>query len=207
MNKPLLNILIRTSNRPNYFKRLIKNIETQTYKHVHLHISADTIETLNYVNKAGYIPLAFQKKIRNEKQTFPWNLYLNTLMDNVSDGWILFIDDDDQYAHQMILQIIAESLPDENSMLVWKMRYPDGRLVPDANHFGLTPFVRKQIAMPCFAFHSKHKDKVRFDGMRAGDFRIVNQLQKFLTVEWLQITGVQLDNFGNVGKAVDLEEH
>lgn len=204
MDNQLLNILIRTSNRPNYFKRLIKNIEAQTYKNVNLLISVDTIESVNYVNASGNVPVVVERLTPNEKQTFPWNLYLNSLLDQVKEGWILIIDDDDQYAHQLILQIIADSLPDENSMLVWKMRFPDGRLVPDAHHFNKTPFVRKQIAMPCFAFHSKHKNRVRFDGNRAGDFRMVEQLQQFLKVEWLNITGVALDNFGNVGKAVDL---
>jgi len=201
---PLLNILIRTSNRPNYFRRLIRNIDGQTYKKFRPIISADSTTTMNYIHKAGYEFVEVKHLQRSEKYSFPWNLYLNDLMARVTEGWILFMDDDDQYAHQVIFKIIADSLPDEDSMLVWKMRFPDGRLVPDAQHFGKTPFIRKQIGMPCFAFHSKHKDKVRFDGQRAGDIRFVQQLQEFLTVEWLSITGVHLDNFGNVGRPVDL---
>ncbi len=206
-NEPHLNILIRTSGRPNYFKRLMQNIQMQSFKNIKLIISVDSVDSLKYVKQFSLnnsLIVCVPKLERTQKLTFPWNLYLNDLMDKVTEGWILFMDDDDQYAHQMIFKIIADSLPDEDSMLVWKMRFPDGRLVPDATHFGTTPFVRKQIGMPCFAFHSKHKNKVRFDGHRAGDLRFANNLLDLLKVEWLTITGVQLDNFGNAGNRIDL---
>lgn len=205
MTGSLLNILIRTSNRPNYFRRLIRNIESQSYPNYKLIISADTPETEKYVKKAGYQPVPVKRLYRNQKQTFPWNLYLNTLMNNVSDGWIIFMDDDDMYADNSALGLIAASLGDENSMLVWRLRFPDGRYVPAVNYMGKTPFTRKQIAMPCFAFHSKWKNRVRLDGQRAGDFRMANHLQQFLEVKWLDLALVKLDNFGNVGRPVDLK--
>jgi hypothetical protein len=187
-----------------YFKRLTEIIKNQSYKNVNLIISSDTAFTGVYIIAEGLTPTPVKQLFRTVEQTFPWNLYLNQLMEDVKDGWILFIDDDDMYAHRHSLKRIVANLPDENSMLVWQMRFPDGRLVPDAEYIGLLPFVRKQIAMPCFAFHSKWKNAVRFDGQRAGDFRVANQLQRFLKVKWLSQPLVQLDNFGNVGKLVDL---
>jgi glycosyltransferase involved in cell wall biosynthesis len=209
MNFPLLNILIRTSNRPNYFRRLMENIESQHYKNYRLIISADSVETTKYAakyagDKATIVEVP--KLYRTPEQTFPWNLYLNDLMDEVKDGWIMFMDDDDQYTDASTFNMITAYLPDENSMLVWRLRFPDGRYVPALEYLGKTPFFRKQIAMPCFAFHSKWKNMIRFDGQRAGDFRVTNQLQKFLNVEWLGLDLVQLDNFGNVGKQIDLKE-
>jgi glycosyltransferase involved in cell wall biosynthesis len=200
----LLNILIRTSDRPNYFNRLIKTIRSQKYQNYRLIISADSSSTESYVKAAGcrFIPV---KKLHRSKQfTFPWNLYLNTLMGQVKEGWIMFIDDDDMYAHSYVLNMIAESLPAEDRMLVWKMRFPDGRTVPGNSHWGKTPFTRAQISMQCFAFHSKWKDHVRFDGQRAGDFRFTNRLLSYVHPEWLDIVAVRLSNFGNVGKPVDL---
>ncbi len=209
-SKPLLNILIRTSNRPNYFARLLDNLEGQFYKNIKLIISADTPESADYAWQLSH--KRFNTTIhtsirleRSENQTFPWNLYLNDLMSLVSDGWILFMDDDDGYAHQMALKLIADNIPDPESMLVWQMRFPDGRLVPSPKHIGLLPFSRKQIGMPCFAFHSKHKTKFRFDGMRAGDFRFAMQMLQHLKVDWLELPLVQLDNYGNAGKNVDLK--
>jgi len=205
MDKLLLNILIRTSNRPDYFRRLLNTIEAQTNKNYRLIISADTPETENYVKAAGYNPIVVKRLFSSDRQTFPWNLYLNSLMKEVTGGWILFIDDDDMFAHQMVFKIIADCLPFEDRMLVWRMRFPDGRLVPGDNYWEKLPFVRKQISMPCFAFHSKWKDNVLFDAHRAGDFRFVNQLIKYVKTEWLDIPLVQLSNYGNVGKSVDLQ--
>ena len=205
MTGPLLNILIRTSNRPNYFRRLIRNIESQSYPNYKLIISADTPETEKYVISAGYRPIPVKRLCKNQTQTFPWNLYLNTLMNKVRDGWIMFMDDDDMYSDNSALDLIAASLGNESSMLVWRLRFPDGRYVPAVNYMGKTPFTRKQIAMPCFAFHSKWKNLIRFDGQRAGDFRMANHLQQFLEVKWLDLTLVKLDNFGNVGRPVDLK--
>jgi len=207
MKGPLLNILIRTSNRPNYFQRLMENIYSQDYKNYRLIISADTFETALYVaeytgEKATIVLV--DKLHRTPQQTFPWNLYLNDLMNHVNDGWIMFMDDDDSYTGSSVFKLLAANLPGENSMLVWRLRFPDERCVPSAEHLYRTPFTRKQIAMPCFAFHSKWKNRVRFDGQRAGDYRIANQLQQFLIVEWLPLDLVQLDNFGNVGRNVDL---
>ena len=207
MNFPLLNILIRTSNRPNYFRRLMENIKSQHYKNYRLIISADSVETTKYVAKYAdkkTLIVPVQKLYHTPEQTFPWNLYLNDLMARVKEGWIMFMDDDDQYTNEFTFDRIASHLPDKNSMLVWQLRFPDGRYVPAPEYLGKTPFTRKQIAMPCFAFHSKWKNRVRFDGQRAGDFRIANKLQEFLKVEWAYIDLVQLDNFGNVGKDVDL---
>jgi glycosyltransferase involved in cell wall biosynthesis len=205
MNQPLLNILIRTSGRPNYFRRLLGSIEKQTYTHYRLIISADNEQTAAYVRAAGHTPVMVTRLERSNKLTFPWNLYLNDLLDQVDDGWIMFIDDDDFYAHQLAFQMIVDHLSDSGRMVVWRMRFPDGRLVPSDDYWGKLPFTRKQIAMPCFAFHSSYKDRVRFDGQRAGDFRMATQLRELCPVRWAKITPVQLSNFGNVGRPVDLQ--
>ena len=206
MTKPLLNILIRTSNRPNYFSRLSENLILQSNQYFDCLVSVDTPESVQYVLEEGLSYIIMPYKYKPSKNlTFPWNLYLNILMDHIAEGWILFMDDDDIYSSSDSLQIIAENLPDENSMLVWQMRFPDGRLVPFHDYIGKLPFTRRQIGMPCFAFHSKWKNRVRFDGQRAGDYRITNQLQKFLKVKWLEMPLVQLGNFGNAGRTLDLK--
>jgi glycosyltransferase involved in cell wall biosynthesis len=202
--EPFLNILIRTSERPNYFNRLIKTIQLQRYQNYRLIISVDSSFMESYVKAAGYRFIPVKKMHRSKQSTFPWNLYLNTLMDHVEEGWIMFIDDDDMYAHPYVFNMIADSLPDQNRMLIWKMRFSDGRTVPGNSYWGKTPFTRTQISMQCFAFHSKWKDHVRFDGQRAGDFRFTNRLLSYIHPEWLDIIAVRLSNFGNAGKANDI---
>lgn len=203
--QPQLNILIRTSGRPLYFHRLMENIRLQTYRNYSLFVSADTKETAAYVTRAGIEPVMVERLERSEMYSFPWNLYLNRLMDQVKEGWILFMDDDDLYAHTSVFKIVANHLPPENRMLVWQMRFPDGRIVPGLPYMHKTPFTRREIGMPCFAFHSKWRSHVRFDGHRAGDYRFANALLNFLKLEWLEQPLVLLDNFGNAGNRMDLK--
>lgn len=206
MNGQLINILIRTSDRPEYFERCINSIRNQSYSNYRIIVSADSDETVDYVRKLGIEPIWVKKLERSQEQTFPWNLYLNRLMDEVKEGWIVFLDDDDFYLDNDSLELITRVLPPENSMLVYCMIYPDGRVLPDDEHFGIIPFERKHISMQCFCFHSKHKNNVRFDGMRAGDYRFINKLINVLNnkVSWFPATLVGLSNFGLNGAKKDL---
>lgn len=64
-NNNLINILIRTSNRPNGFARIIDNIRSQTYKNYRIIVSVDNDETEEYVRKykdVEYIRLEHVKK-------------------------------------------------------------------------------------------------------------------------------------------------
>lgn len=200
-----LNILIRTSGRPAYFERLIKNIRRQSYTNYRLIVSADNEETSKYVQEAGIAPVIVERMEKSEHYSFPWNLYLNTLMEQVDGGWVMFMDDDDLYAHDFVFEIIARSLPSTSGMLVWQMMFPDGRQVPDHLFMHKTPFTRKQIGMPCFAFYSCWIEFAKFDGQRAGDYRFAYNLQQFLKVSWLEVPLVMLDNFGNAGNRMDLK--
>ena len=143
---------------------------------------------------------------RDTQNTFPWNIYLNVLMQKVSRGWIIFIDDDDFLFDENSLQVIAGSLPDENSLLVYRMQYPDGRILPGPEYFGKLPFVRKNISMQCFCFHSKFCNKVFFDAKRAGDLRFLNDLLLHIdNIKWLDKIVVGLSNFGLNGLKQDLQ--
>jgi glycosyltransferase involved in cell wall biosynthesis len=207
MNQPLINILIRTSGRPNYFNRCIDSIEKQVYKNHRILVSADSDETAEYVRARGITPVLVPRFSRTEENTFPWNLYLNTLKSKVTEGWIIIIDDDDFLKNKSCLKNIVDSLPDENSLLVYKMKFPNGSVIPDPDFWMQTPFTRKHIAMPCFCFHSKMKNLVHFDGKRAGDFRFINDLLNYVDkTYWLDQVIVELSNFGLNGSREDLKK-
>lgn len=206
MNNPLINILIRTSNRPEYFGRCIKSIRQQNYTNYTIIVSADNEDTAAYVRKNGIEPIMVKRLERSATQTFPWNLYLNTLKNQVKEGYIIILDDDDYFANTNSLALVARSImPIESSILVYRMRYPDGRILPDDAHFCTTPFERKHISMQCFCFPATIKDKIDFDGQRAGDFRFINKLLDHVSkVYWLDRVIVTLSNFGLNGAKKDL---
>src|SRR6188768_2413240 len=85
---PLINILIRTSQRPILFQRCLQSIQQQTYKNIRVIVSYDF--------DCDYIP-NWCDKIRVQKgdSGYYWNLYCNELKEAVTDGWFMVVDDDD----------------------------------------------------------------------------------------------------------------
>lgn len=206
MTKPLINILIRTSNRPNYFSRCLGSVLNQTYNNYRIFISADDEKTKQYVSMSGFQPVMVKKMKRDEKNTAPWNLYLNDLIAQVDDGWIIILDDDDYLAHNKVLERISVHLTNICVMHVWQMQWPTGRKIPEDGYMK-TPFVRKHIGMPCFTFHSYFSEFVKFDAMRAGDFRFICTVAAILDnrVHFIDEVIIKIGNTGLVGAINDLK--
>ena len=200
----LQNILIRTSNRPRGFNACIKSIKDQSFKNYNIFVSVDNKETENYVKPyttdGSLRYLRVKKTPRSKNNSAPWNLYLNRLLGVVKSGWVFILDDDDVLSNKYVLEEMAQHMDDENCLLLWRMSWPNGRIIPDDKFFGKPP-KRKHIGMPCFAFHSKWKKHVAFDSMRAGDYRVVSSLyEKMPRKKWIDKIMVNVGNTGNVGK-------
>lgn len=208
MKSPLINILIRTSNRPNYFKKCINSVRNQTYKNFNMIVSVDNDYTDLYVEDEGFIPIIVDLKPKVEINICPWNLHLNKLIEQVKSGWILMLDDDDHLRHKNVLKNIAKNIEcfDQNTLHVWQMTWPNGRIIPENEYMGKLPFVRKHIGMPCFTFHSKFKNRIKFDAMRAADFRVVTLLAGLVShINWINNVFINIGNTGLVGAAKDLK--
>ncbi len=64
--------------------------------------------------------------------------------------------------------------------------------------------MKSHIGMPCFLVHAKNKRLLKFDGMRAGDFRAVESLWKSkLRKTPVDVVMVQTGNTGAYGKPDD----
>jgi len=164
-----INILIRTSNRPEEFKKCIESIQNQEYKNYKIIVCYDKENSKNYIDKNienFYIEI-------DSKEKFKYNLYCNHLMDKVNDGFILFLDDDDYLAHNKSLQILNDHIENDNTFLIWKYMRTDQLIYP--RNFSLIKL--GEIASCSFIFHSKFKD-IRWGDKQYGDFLFVNSLFK-----------------------------
>ena len=211
--KNKINILTRTSNRPNGFKICHQSIINQNYDNV-LHIVSydNNVDFENYLNEYSDIKTV---KVDREKliqedncvnpntgKYSPHNLYCNSLLDAVDDGYIMFLDDDDMLLDETVLDTINEAIVDEDTMLIWQMRYPNGRVLPagafDRPRIG-------NIGSPCFLVHSKYAKKFKWDSWKCGDFRYINNV--FNEVNNFKIVPkplIQLNNFGDMGNKNDV---
>lgn len=176
-NENKLNILIRTSLRPELFKTCIESVLSQNYTNYHIYICYDKIESINYLQnyETKYINITtfFIENDSNEKYKF--NLYNNELMDKVEDGFILFLDDDDMFTHNYCFKIINENLTNEN-ILIWKFMRPDKLIYPKhINNIKLG-----EIDTTSICFHIKYKNISKWEDKQCGDYYFYNNLFKQL---------------------------
>lgn len=171
------NILIRTSMRPEFFKLCINSILTQKYNNYHIYICYDNTESLSYLNQyklTKNITFFFIENDSTEKYKF--NLYNNTLMDMVNDGFIIFLDDDDVLTHNLCLKIINENIIDENSVLMWKFMRPDKLVYPK----NIDDIKIGEIDTTSLCFNCKYKNLSKWSDKQCGDFYFYSELFKKL---------------------------
>ena len=101
-NFKLINIIIRTSNRPNCFKININSIKQQNYKNLVLHITYDNLETLHYIKNTLFmnIQTIFYKYNNLDNVTDVDDLYSNQLFINKLS--------DDKYKRDVFKHIVDE---------------------------------------------------------------------------------------------------
>jgi glycosyltransferase involved in cell wall biosynthesis len=167
-----LNILIRTSKRPKLFKECIESILSQKYTNYHIYICYDYIECYEYIKKYlnDKVSCFFVEIQSSEKYKF--NLYNNLLMDEVDDGFILFMDDDDIYSHEMCFKIINENIDNTDTILIWKFMRPDKLVYP--RHINNIRIGEIDTTMICF--HNKYKNIARWKDSQCGDFFFYSDL-------------------------------
>lgn len=216
MEKPLINILTRTSNRPNGFGMCVNSIKNQTYDKINHIVSYDNDLDLNYINNYNVTKIKINREeiIKNDKSVNPnnpnfWfsphNLYCNSLLDVVEDGFIMFLDDDDMLLHENVIEVIVNNIVDEDTILIWKMQYPNGSVLPDNNAFKTKSIRLGGIGSPCFLFHSKWKDFYRWDAYKCGDYRFLEKLYKKIpNNKWINTPFIKLNNSGGLGKKEDI---
>jgi len=200
---PLINILIRTSNRPKYFYRCIESIKSQFYQNYRIIVSADDLKTQNYVRNYDVEHILVNKLKPTPQCSFPYNLYLNCLCELVDDGFILILDDDDHLADDQCLVDISKKLTNPEALLICKMIWPNGRIIPSDDYWKKLP-VRGQIGMPCFIFHHSLTGNLSFDGEKAADIRFFHKLFELIPNKiWFDRIIVKTGNTGLHGRCVD----
>lgn len=183
MKNPLINILVRTSNRPNFFANCYNSIREQTYKNVRLIVSFDDDVTREYLEQ--YEVDSLVRLYRTEdwsaiesevflpgyiEKPFPPNEYFNEMMEHTQPGFIIKLDDDNKFSSPESLSKIVDKIEHERQMLLWRVQFP-GYLIPDNQHFGEPPQCC-QVDTACFAFHTNYIRHAGWDGYMYSDFRV-----------------------------------
>lgn len=154
----LINILIRTSNRPELFRRALKSITDQSYPNIRIIICYDNQEAIKYIPsglESFYIP-----EINIDRgQPYYYDAYCNLLKERVTDGWFMFLDDDDY----LMPDVLTKMTLDAPAILHQLQRRET--IVPT----GLD-FKRGLIGMPCLMLHHTLKCIANIPGTGQGDY-------------------------------------
>jgi glycosyltransferase involved in cell wall biosynthesis len=190
---PVVNILLRTSNRPKGFAKAIESIREQTYKNVNIIVSYDDEATNKYITPYPVRPLRVypvaiddiprQPNFVEYGLKAPYNLYLNALAREVKEGWVTYFDDDTWFVDKNCLEKIVKSIKTQNSLVLWKIENHE-RVVPLPRNFGQPP-VNCDIGGNSFMFHSKFLPLVHWDAYRKGNYRVAKKLYSRLEPVWI----------------------
>jgi glycosyltransferase involved in cell wall biosynthesis len=164
----LINILIRTSNRPAQFARCLESVRSQTYKNVNLIFAYDNPAALVYLPKKG----TRLSVATNSDLPYYYDQYCNVMKMAVTDGWFFFLDDDDILTSPTILQQLAEHLTGPYEAIICQM-LRNGVPKPADNYIQKGVIWEGKIGLPCLVLHSKHKSLSGLDGHKAGDYRYI----------------------------------
>ncbi len=196
-----INILVRTSNRPEYFKKCIESILNQNYSNYKVIIGYDKIESLEYLNNyKDNNKIEIYEMKTTSKERFKHNLYLNTMMDKVTDGFIMYLDDDDMMSHNNSLNILNENINNENDLIIWKFMRPDRLIYPKSNIIKMG-----HISGCAYSFNNKYKYDSRWVDRQCSDFHFINGLLKKIKlnikiIDYILTRIISDDRIGNFGK-------
>jgi glycosyltransferase involved in cell wall biosynthesis len=182
---PTANVLIRTSKRPNYFKKCIDSVLRQTYKNVNIVVISDETGGKEYTK--GYPcrvihpdpvkPIQRPNRSEDYGNDFPANDYLNQAQQKV-EGFIFFLDDDDLFTSpQSIEKVMQFAKPDK--LTVWKVNMKSG-VIP-SHSFGKKPTLY-DITGIGLCYHSSQIHLTDWTPFKRADYRTA---KGFKNIVWI----------------------
>lgn len=206
---PIVNILIRTSGRAEYFKQCYHSILMQSYKNVNIFVSDD--------GNADYtIPLkVYPIKVKKTKQEnipplnghdrneygkiFPPNLYFNEMHKFIKSGLIMYLDDDDMLTDNNIVENVVKEYKKGNDLIIWKVKVGK-RVVPENENW--KKIIPKHISGIGCAFDVSLISN--WEPYRLGDYRVIKEMSsKAKSIKWINEIYSKTQNGLNFGIKLD----
>jgi cellulose synthase/poly-beta-1,6-N-acetylglucosamine synthase-like glycosyltransferase len=163
---PLINILIRT-HRPELLERCKESV---------LNCDYDGEIEIRYF---------FDWEYKGDRsQPYFYNLFCNKLIVRVTDGYCLFIDDDDILIPGS-LDKIAPHLEPDRPVICQMLR--NGRPKPADIYMDKRAVIKGRIGMPCMIIHSKHKTLYTFKTTEDTDYEWIKTVSETLDCKFIKI--------------------
>ena len=197
----LINILTRTGNREKCYKNLIDSLNKQTYKNFR-HIKSNDNKSCSFLKNEKDL-INFDKVKKYNHHHCPYNSYLNKLIDNVNEGWIIILDDDAKFIDEKYLENLSNELKNckKEEVLVTNIYNSNKKeMIPNLNPSNSSEGHLRNIQygsldMGCLIFH--HTNKTRFREACGGDINFYKEgidtyKPKFINIKpgiWVNYSG------------------
>lgn len=181
-SKPLINILIRTSNRPKGFLRCLDSIVNQDYESIRIIIGYDNPKALRYIPKG--LETVFVSA--DKSVPFFYDLYILQLMELVTDGYILIQDDDD-----ILNSNVLSQLPLEGPGLIVQLQRQNTIVPKDLS------FQRGLIGFPCLILHHSLKNIATISGYSQCDSIWIREILNKVPLPFVPIIVTYSPSKGN----------
>lgn len=123
-----------------------------------------------------YVPKEIERHFVYADNSIPYfyDLYCNELKLLVTDGWFMFLDDDDTLASSAVLEELAHHLTEPGAIICQFMR--KGIAKPRDNYIKAKIIQEGKIGLPCLILHHSYKHIGQLDGQKGGDYRYIKQV-------------------------------
>jgi hypothetical protein len=189
-----VNFLVRTSGRPNSFRRLLLSIQSQRLENRRIIVSVDTDDSERYVQSLVDVDTIVRVPHveKEEDGHAPYNLYMNSLLDQVKEGWVVFVDDDNMFKESGVLSKFFGMVAGGDSKKLYVCRTynaPGKVIIPSDKSFG-KKVTLNDVDTSNLILHSSIAKKYRWDDRTGGDFRYADaviQGEGEGCVEWVDL--------------------
>lgn len=190
-----IHIIVRTHLRKSNFKKVITSINQQSYSNYIIHVAYDHIDSLKYIKDEFGNKMITHKVKRNSDKNAFFDLYCNDIKNKITDGWIMFLDDDNYLIHGNCLKIINEHLKEK--IVAWSFLRPDKLITPN-----LKKLKYGEIDNCSYIFHHSIQKDGQFGDYYGSDFKFINSIlakHTGLLIDFTLISTQYNDKVSNIG--------
>ena len=182
----MIGIITRTSNRPNYFKRCSKSLVGQPNVGKH-YILYDDPKDKAYLNESNITHFVNKKRYQKEYKTPApstarppmlslHNLYFNEIYSKVEEEWVYHLDDDN-FLVPGAFKAIEHHLKGNVDLIICKIKHFTGN-IPNLRDWDNKRIRVCGIDTGCFIVRTNLIKRIKWDGWKCGDFRIIEKCSK-----------------------------
>ena len=151
------------------------------YKQHHVFDDMDVLDYKLWTKEEKVTPFPNWEGGRYKFNHFPYNLYLIRAEKKVKDGWVMYLDDDDEFYNETSIERIINELVDEDCLYFIRAKY-DNEIIPKdivLDHvirLNQPPALGVGFNSSTVIFHSKYLEYTAWDEWSGADWKTIQSL-------------------------------